>query len=407
MRCFPTPCPCCTSAWCQSARRDPKLARRVPARSLARSRRLTQLTQEVREALARLLHALLQAADAAVLPYGTELVETLAAALRDDAPPAACAACAAAEVLSATLGRRLGDSAVHLAEAATPLLTHRRAAVRLAALDAVGALVQAGAAQHILTLAAFEHANEVPLSAFYGDSCVRINYLGKLATDAHAGVRTRLLHTLCDWLLRLPERADHAPLLLPYVLAGRSDEAPEVAAAATAAVDALGEALAQERADELREGASYGVNALPPPPCGRALRLGARLLVRQHLSAVLPGCVADLRAWTEAVRPRAVALLETLLEYGDRAAARYAPTLVPALCRACADADARVADGARRCCLLVARCFPPSAWLGLVLEHVEEAPGRAAAVQLLKQMSDAADADAMAPHASELEAYST
>ena len=360
----------------------------------------------MRESLARLLHALLQAADAAVLPYGTEVVETLAAALRDDAPPAACAACAAAEVLCASLGRRLGDSAALLAEAATPMLTHRRAAVRLAALDAVGALVQAGAAQHVLALAAFEHANEVPLSAFYGDSCVRINYLGKLATDAHAGVRARLLHTLCAWLLHLPERADHAPLLLPYVLAGMSDEAPEVAAAAAAAVDALGEALEQERADELREGAAYGVDALPPPPGGRELRLGARLLVRQHLGAILPGCVADLRAWTEAVRPRAVALLETLLEYGDRAAARYAPMLVPALCRACTDADARVAEGAKRCCLLVARCFPPAAWLELVLEHTEEAPCRAAAVQLLQDMTEAADPDVMAPHAAKLEAYS-
>ena len=360
----------------------------------------------MRDALARLLHALLQAADAAVLPYGAEVVETLSAALHDDAPPAACAACAAAQVLCASLGRRLGDSAAHLAEAATPLLTHRRAVVRLAALDAVGALVQAGAAQHLLALAAFEHANEVPLSAFYGDSCVRINYLGKLATDAHTGVRMRFIHTLCTLLLRLPERADHAPLLLPYVLAGMSDESPEVAAAATAAVEALGEALEQERADELREGAAYGVDALPSPPGGRALRLGARLLVRQHLGAMLPGCVADLRAWTVSVRPRSVALLETLLEYGDCAAARYAPTLVPALCRACTDADTRVAEGARRCCLLIARCFPPAAWLGLVLEHVEESPGRAAAVQLLQSMSNAADTDALVPHAAKLEAYS-
>ena len=39
-RCFPTPCPCCTSASCLSPRRDPKPARRVPARLLALSRRL-------------------------------------------------------------------------------------------------------------------------------------------------------------------------------------------------------------------------------------------------------------------------------------------------------------------------------------------------------------------------------
>jgi hypothetical protein len=255
-------------------------------------------TQEVRVKLVQAAHALLQAADSAVMPYGAELVELLAAALSDDTPEGACAACAAVVALCTAVGRRLGAAAAtRLAEAATPLLTHRRGGVRLAALPALGALLHAGAHEHLLLLAAHAHPNEVPLAAFYGAELVRVNYLGKLATDAHAGVRACFVRTLTDALLRLPERADHAPLLLPYVLSGLADEEPGVAAAAAEGVRALGDAYEREHAEELLEAERYGTAAPEGGQCAAAdnaaaARRGSRLLVRANVGHILPGCVA-------------------------------------------------------------------------------------------------------------------
>jgi hypothetical protein len=258
----------------------------------------------VRLALVQLAHALLTAADAAALPYGAELVELLEGALCDDAPDAAAAACAAAAALCAVAGRRLGAAAAaRLTDAASPLLAHRRAAVRLAALRALDALVHAGAAAQLPALGACPTPHEVPLAAFYGDELVRVNFLGKLATDSAACVRAAYARTLGGWLLRLPERADYAPLLLPYLLSALSDAAPEAAAAAAEALDALGQAHERERAEELREAARYGCALatastvaaaddadVPAGPRAAARRLGTRLLVQQHLGDMLPGC---------------------------------------------------------------------------------------------------------------------
>jgi hypothetical protein len=277
---------------------------RVDAAACAASRRGSEnhavscCSQEVRVKLVQAAHALLREADSAVMPYGAELVELLAAALSDDTPEGACAACAAVGTLCAALGRRLGAAAAtRLAEAATPLLTHRRAGVRLAALPAVCAALHAGAHEHVLVLAAHAHPNEVPLAAFYGGELVRVNYLGKLATDAHAGVRACFVRTLTELLLRLHERADHAPLLLPYVLSGLADEAPEVAAAAQEGVRALGEAYEREHAEELLEAQRYGtrgdVNA--DSANGAAAHRGSRLLVRANTGHILPGCVGGTR----------------------------------------------------------------------------------------------------------------
>ena len=322
----------------------------------------------MRVLLARLAHELLRTAEAAVLPYGAELVELLEAALRDDTPDVACAACAAACALCAVAGRRLGVASTRLAEAATPLLTHRRAAVRLAALEAVRCLVQAGAHEHILELSAFAHPNEVPVAAFYGAEPARVNYLGKLATDAHAGVRAAFVRALADWLLRLHEREEHSPTLLPYVLSGLADDAPEVVAAAREAVAALGAAYEREHAEELREAERYSAPLeAEPPPEARMLAVaaarGSRLLVRQNVSRILPACVADLSSWTAHVRPRAAALLETLLACGADKAARHTSVLVPALCKACGDDNPRVVASAVSCCRLLASGAHVDEWL--------------------------------------------
>jgi hypothetical protein len=101
------------------------------------------------------------------------------------------------------------------------------------------------------------------------------------------------------------------------------------------------------------------------------------------------------------VRPRAVALLETALACADGAAVRrYVPTLVPALCKAAADADSRVALGATRCCALLGGCTPPGVWLPLALEHVapeQPSAARAAAARALAALLEASADAAVTP----------
>jgi len=65
------------------------------------------------------------------------------------------------------------------------------------------------------------------------------------AQRARAQVRRAFLDMLAAWLLELPERAEHRPRLLPYLLAA-------LAAAAAAALQALGAQYEREHASELK-----------------------------------------------------------------------------------------------------------------------------------------------------------
>ena len=59
---------------------------------------------------------------------------------------------------------------------------------------------------------------------------------------------------LGSWQLQLPERDETEARLLPYLLAGISDDQPEVAAVAVTSLQALGALYEQEHAQELQVG---------------------------------------------------------------------------------------------------------------------------------------------------------
>ena len=65
-------------------------------------------------------------------------------------------------------------------------------------------------------------------------------------------VRCEFLGALAEWLLDLPQREEHRPRLLPYLLAALGDPAPDLAAAAAAHLTALGAQYEREHASELK-----------------------------------------------------------------------------------------------------------------------------------------------------------
>ena len=342
--------------------------------------------QELRVLLLRLARALVQHAQASLPAYGADFVQLLSGALQDTTPDVAIAACDCCCSLASTLQRRLGaQNAVLLAEGATLHTSSTRAAVRRAALDAVHQLVLCGAHEHLLTMSAYQHPNQVDIAAFYGKQPVQVNWLGKLATDHNAGVRSRLITVLTDWMLHLPERVDHTPRLLPFVLSGLTDGTNDVVAATTTALGALGRAYEADHVEELAQLMRFAPQALP---AGDVLPVGVRLLVQDHLPALLPPCLADMRVWNTDVRPRAVALLKTVLGLAGDKAARFAPMLLAALCTCLDDPDAVVAQGARDCLSLLAVHVAPDALIQPLVLLAQDK--RRQAITALTVMRDAA-----------------
>ena len=347
---------------------------------------LVLAAQELRLLLLRLVQALVLHAQASLPAYCADFVQLLHGALLDSTPDVAIAACDCCCSLASSLQRRMGaQNAILLAEGATVHTGHTRAAVRRAALDAVHQLVLHGAHEHLLTMSAYLHPNQVDIAAFYGKQPVQVNWLGKLATDHNAGVRSRLITVLTDWMLHLPERVDHTPRLLPFVLSGLTDGTNDVVAATTTALGALGRAYEADHAEELAQLMRFAPQALP---AGDVLPVGVRLLVQDHLPALLPPCLADMRVWNTDVRPRAVALLKTVLGLAGDKAARFAPMLLAALCTCLDDPDAVVAQGARDCLSLLAVHVAPDALIQPLVLLAQDK--RRQAITALTVMRDAA-----------------
>lgn len=203
---------------------------------------LVESCEEARLALLRVLRTMLGRLDpSSVGAYAGEAAEVIRGSAAHD-PHHECLleVCGLAGDLVAALGHRLQPLSKQLVAAVAPLATHRRAAVRVAAVRALRVLMGVGAHEMILEISAWLDPNVVPIKAFY-EGEVKANLLGKLATDDVAQVRAEFLDCVGYWLCNLIERKDHEPRLLPYLLSGLHDEDGAVQAAALDWLNKLGE----------------------------------------------------------------------------------------------------------------------------------------------------------------------
>lgn len=207
-----------------------------------------------------------------------------------------------------------------------PGLWHRLARVRTASVAAVDALVRcrshtsAGGSAAILSLLGARDANTVSVAAFYGTASSERNALARLLTDGQPGVRAGALRAVGRWLTALPDRADWAPRLLPYLLSFAGDAHPALAGGAASLLHAAGvahlaglggrdaaRALAVLQGDApdgdpaLAEAGVYARRLPAPLADGAALAarppLPARMLVRAHAGHFLPALTAQLAVY--------------------------------------------------------------------------------------------------------------
>ena len=372
------------------------------------SRNPREPSEEVRARTHALLRALLDSAETGVAAYASDAVEILVYTVEDAHADVALESCACLETLVTHLGRRLAPVSKRLAWSFAPNLTHRRARVRSATLRAMRGLMHCGAHETMLDLAAFRHPNLVPVKAFYGEDR-KVNYFGKLATDASPQVRREFIATLGDWMTTLVERTDHEPRLLPYVLSALVDESDDVRRDATALMDRLGEQYEREHEKELKSTMTYmpehfgedvygeGEDALRlPPPFERRPRLGSRVLVKNNFAGLVNPVVAEMSSWQLELRAKAAALLRTNMVFLEENATQHTQSLCSAF--VAASRDDVVSRDVFECCRLMGRFVQPKEWLETLLRRVtpeNDAPTRAGAIRTLAACLAGAARDAL------------
>jgi len=220
-------------------------------------------------------------------PYFHESIMFLQAQLRDPYPDLKLCACAVLAELTKHEELALGMKyfSVALCRAILPVMRHRHAKVRIAAIQALTSVMsvrdvskQKGAGtEAIVDLVGFREENVLSVAAFY-TSDVTINYLAEAVQDSVVQVRFAVAQMLTVLLTEIMDRYDHQTRLLPYVLDLLCDPAPAVSEVAMACITRCGVQYEAEHADNIVEKRQYGVDGdtrinldkvLPAPFTGR------------------------------------------------------------------------------------------------------------------------------------------
>ena len=319
-------------------------------------------------------------------PYFHDLILFLQAHLRDPYPEVKVEACRVLTVLarSPALNQGMIYYALPLARAALPVLRHRHARVRAAAVQLVRAACavpykakcRGAGTDAIVDLIGYTAEDTIPVTAFYGGHTT-INYLAELTVDPVQSVRYETAAMLAEFITTLPDRYDHRTRIVAYVLNALNDKDPAVVAVAMEALAVAGAEFERENPDDVIERRQYGVDGdrrsnhstgrpLPAPFVDRP-RIGVRLYVKGCVRRFMKPLVAELTNWRSEARHASAVLFRTCIVFTEESLTQELHLLAPELCRAfkCFAAEGKSADDVaavlRDCCELMGR-FVAEIW---------------------------------------------
>jgi hypothetical protein len=218
------------------------------------------------------------------------------------------------------------------ARSAIPLLRHKKAKVRLIALEVFEKSVcvpfrekvKGAGTDAIKDLIGFKEDNVIPIAAFYKSECaLQVNVLAEVSSDTNVRVRRKCCQMLSNFMCNLPDRYDHQQRLLPYILLFHEDNDDEVRNIALNCIRICGMQYEKEHYDEIVERLQFGVDGdsrcnhndpLPRPFNGRP-KLTERLFVRGNSKRFLEVLLHELSNWIPSTRMQSTKLLRILVVY--------------------------------------------------------------------------------------------
>jgi hypothetical protein len=324
-------------------------------------------------------------------PYFTEVIIFLESQLRDpfgDVRLVVCnVLCLLAEQPEFELGMKY--YAVGLVRALLPVLRHKHAKLRCAAVDAIRCCVMvrdrekrkgAGTAA-IQDLVGFREENVLQIAAFY-KADIQINFLAEITGDSVSAVRERVAVMLSAFLTELEDRYDHQTRLLPYLLDLLTDDAENVSSVALKCLETCGRQYESEHNDEIIERRQYGVDGdnrinldkpLPAPFKGRP-RIGMRLYVRGNTKRFLNALLNELTNWISKTRVKSCRLLKVIVvmceEHLSMEAYVLLPMFVKALGFANSDKDSELKSLLEETIELCGRYLAPDVYIHYILPRL-------------------------------------
>ena len=178
------------------------------------------------------------------------------------------------------------------------------------------------------------------------------------------------------WCTALPEPERFQASLLPIVLGGTNDNAPEVQLHAAKVMTAsFSDVDINEEKDGGRaETEKTDLVNLPEPFDKQPPSAGAKRIVKRLLQAMLPNVLKELGEWTVSRRQQAAGMLGAMLVYGESEFTSHLPKLLRALGSGCRDEEDAVAQKSFFCAELVGQFVSCDAVLSVLLPLIASKP---------------------------------
>ena len=324
-------------------------------------------------------------------PYFHELIMYVQLQLRDPYPDLKLEACAILEYLAGQPDFITGMKfyAVALVRALLPVLRHRHAKVRCAAVRALKVCVlvpdrdkrRGAGSEAIVDLVGFREDNVLPVAGFY-KADVQINYLAEITSDTSVLVREQVAEMLHVFMTILEDRYDHHTRLLPYLLDMLTDDNQIISNIALLCLKKCGKQYEDDHPEDIIEKRQYGVdgdkriNLQKPFPLPFVERppIGIRLFVRGNTKRFLNALMNELTNWTSHTRIKSAKLMKLVIvlceEHLTMEAYTIFPILVKALHFSTQDKDMILHSLLLDVCELLGRYTAPDIFLHYLLPRV-------------------------------------
>jgi hypothetical protein len=394
-------------------------------------------SEEIRLRLLKLMTSLLEetvrrGTSNLIHPYFHDSILFIQAHLRDPFPDIKLEACRSLTVLARQpcLNQGMVYYALAIARATLPVLRHRHAKVRCAAVRLVTASIavpykakcRGAGTDAVVDLIGYNAEDSIPIAAFYGGH-TSVNYLAELTVDRVVSVRLETAKMLAEFITSLPDRYDHRTRLVPFLLNAVNDEDEQVCEVAMKALAIAGAEYERENESDIIERRQYGVDgdrrALHdeklPSPFKERPRLGERLYVRGCTRRFIKPLLGELTDWKSKTKLSSAGLMRTVIVYCEEALTQDLNVLVPSLCTAfkCLQPDeGDVFKVLSECCELLGRFIAPDSYVPFLLPRLKgelavlptgtDGSGRALVLLLAKLFMQGSSPKELVKHAEEL-----
>ncbi|XP_053133057.1 dynein axonemal assembly factor 5 isoform X2 [Hemicordylus capensis] len=310
--------------------------------------------EELRLGLLQLLGLLLESCDGqALAPFLPEVARLLRGALLDPFPQAKLQGCRAVAAAACAMPEHFHMESESLISPLMQTISHQHYKVRVAVIQATGAVIQFGNAKSL---------DDV------------LSHLAQRCFDDIPQVREAVISVVGEWLLNLRDRYSFFHKLIPLLLSGLTDEVHENKELALSYWKKVGLQWEKENEDDIKDKLDFfAVPSYYPKGVTRP-ELGCRELVVRNLFKILPGLCHDMTDWVEGTRIKASQLLIILLQHVEDHVTQHMELLLRTLYHVCLGDESSVVRNCVKAAELIGAFVSPAVSLKLIVSDLEKAP---------------------------------